>query len=79
MSWQQSPDLRFNVLAGSPNWSRFDAPFANGKSLYGTSVDFGKWFGVLETSLFAIEQFDRDIIDRRAVGAEFRYFDRNKS
>jgi tetratricopeptide (TPR) repeat protein len=79
VSWQQSPDLRFNVLAGSPNWSRFDAPFANGKSLYGTSVDFGKWFGVLETSLFAIEQYDRDIIDRRAVGAEFRYFDRNKS
>ena len=79
LSWQQSPDLRLNVLAGSPNWSRFDAPFAAGKTLYGASVDFGKWFGVLETSLFAIEQFDRDLIDRRAVGAEFRYFDRNKS
>ncbi|MBI5261412.1 MAG: hypothetical protein HY852_06295 [Bradyrhizobium sp.] len=79
LSWQQSPDLRLNVLAGSPNWSRFDAPFAAGKTLYGASVDFGKWFGVLETSLFAIGQFDRDIVDRQAIGAEFRYFDKNKS
>ncbi len=79
VSWQESPDLRLNVLAGSPNWSRFDAPFANNKTLYGASVDFGKWFGVLETSVFAIEQLDRSIIDRQAVGAEFRYFDKNKS
>ena len=79
LSWQQSPDLRWNVLAGSPNWSRFDAPFAAGKTLYGASVDFGKVFGFLDTTLFAIEQFDRNLVDRQAIGAEFRYFDRNKS
>lgn len=79
ISWQQSPDLRFNVLAGSPNWSRFDAPFKEDKTLYGASVDFGKVFGVLQTTLFAIEQYDRSLIDRQAIGAEFRYFDRNKS
>lgn len=79
VSWQQSPDLRWNVLAGSPNWSRFDAPFAFNKTMYGTSLDFGKWFGVLETSIFFIEQFDHDLIDRQAIGAEFRYFDKNKS
>jgi hypothetical protein len=79
VSWQESPDLRFNVLAGSPNWSRFDAPFKDDKTLYGASVDFGKMFGVLETCLFAIEQYDRSLIDREAVGAEFRYFDKNKS
>lgn len=79
VSWQQSPDLRWNVLAGSPNWSRFDAPFAYNKSMYGTSLDFGKWWGVLETSIFFIEQFDHDLIDRQAIGAEFRYFDKNKS
>jgi tetratricopeptide (TPR) repeat protein len=79
LSWQQSPALRFNVLAGSPNWSRFDAPFKDGKTLYGASVDFGKMFGVLETSLYAITQFDHDLVDRQAIGSEFRYFDANKS
>jgi TolA-binding protein len=79
LSWQQNPDLRWNVLTGSPNWSRFDAPFAAGRTLYGASVDFGKAFGFLDTTLFAIEQYDRNLVDRQAVGAEFRYFDRNKS
>ena len=35
--------------------------------------------GGLDVSLFAIEQRDRSILDRRAVGAEVRYFDANKS
>lgn len=79
LSWMYSPALRFNVVAGSPNWSRFDAPFLNDKTLYGASVDFGKVFGVLDTTFYAIAQYDRSMIDRQAIGAEFRYFDRNKS
>lgn len=79
LSWQQSPAIRFNVLAGSPNWSRFDAPFKDNKSLYGASIDLGKILGGLETSVYLITQYDRNIIDRQAVGAEFRYFDSNKS
>jgi TolA-binding protein len=79
VSWEQSPGLRWNVLAGSPNWSRFDAPFAYGKTMYGASVDFGKVFGVLDTTLFAIQQFDQSLVDRQGIGAEFRYFDQNKS
>lgn len=79
LSWQYSPAVRFNVLAGSPNWSRFDAPFKDNKSLYGASIDFGKIFGGLETSIYAITQYDSAIVDRQAIGAEFRYFDANKS
>lgn len=79
LSWQQSPAIRYNVLAGSPNWSRFDAPFLNDKTLYGASVDFAKVFGLVDTTLYTITQFDRGLVDREAVGAEFRYFDRNKS
>jgi hypothetical protein len=79
LSWQESPALRFNVLAGSPNWSRFDAPFLNDKTLYGASVDFLKVFGVLDTTLYTIAQFDRDIVDREAIGAEFRYFNTRTS
>lgn len=79
LSWQYSPAVRFNVLAGSPNWSRFDAPFKDGKSLYGASIDFGKIFGGLETSVYAITQYNQTFVDRQAIGAEFRYFDANKS
>ncbi|UFZ03712.1 hypothetical protein LQG66_31620 [Bradyrhizobium ontarionense] len=79
LSWQKSPGLRLNVLAGSPNWSRFDAPFKDGKTLYGASIDFGKILGGLETTVYLITQYDRNIVDRQAIGAEFRYFDANKS
>ncbi len=79
VSWQSTNFVRLNVVAGSPNWSRFDAPFMDDKYLLGGSVDFGKIFGGLETSLFAIQQNDKWLIDRQGVGAEFRYFDTTKS
>jgi tetratricopeptide (TPR) repeat protein len=59
--------------------SRFDTPFKNEKFFYGASVDFGPFLGGVETSLYAIQQQARSLIDRQAVGAEFRYFDPNKS
>lgn len=37
-SWQQSPFLRWNVVAGSPVERRKDAPFKDDKLFYGTSV-----------------------------------------
>lgn len=79
VSWQWTDFVRLNAVAGSPNWSRFDTPFKDGKYLFGTSVDFGKVLGGLETSLFAIQQNDRTVIDRQAIGAEFRYFDKSKT
>ena len=79
LSWQATDFVRLNAVAGSPNWSRFDAPFKDDKFLFGASVDFGKVLGGLETSLFAIQQNDKWLVDRQAVGAEFRYFDKNKS
>lgn len=79
VSWQANESIRLNALAGSPNWSRFDLPFKDDKYLFGASADFGKMFGGLETSVFAIQQYDKSLIDRQAVGAELRYFDKNKS
>lgn len=79
VSWQATDFVRLNTVAGSPNWSRFDAPFMDSRFLYGASVDFGKIFGGLETTLFAIQQNDKWLVDRQGIGAEFRYFDQNKS
>ncbi len=59
--------------------SRFDTPFRDDKFFYGVSVDFGPFLGGLEASLYAIEQRDRWLVDRQAVGTEFRYFDQTKS
>jgi tetratricopeptide (TPR) repeat protein len=79
LSWQALPYAKFNLVAGSPVLSRFDLPFRDQKSFYGTSVDLGPFLGGFETTLFAIEQRDRWLVDRQAVGAEFRYFDQTKS
>jgi tetratricopeptide (TPR) repeat protein len=79
LSWQALPYARFNLVTGSPVLSRFDLPFRDQKYFYGASVDLGPSLGGFETTLFAIEQRDRWLVDRQAVGAEFRYFDQTKS
>ncbi len=79
LSYQPGPLVRLNAVAGSPVQRRRDTPFEDEKLFYGASVDIGPMFGGLDASLFAIEQRDRTLVDRRAVGAELRYFDANKS
>lgn len=79
VSWQALPWTRLNVVAGSPVLTRFDLPFRDDKFFYGVSADFGPFFGGLEASVYAIEQRDRWLIDRQAIGTEFRYFDLTKT
>jgi tetratricopeptide (TPR) repeat protein len=79
LSWQALPYARFDLVTGSPVLSRFDVPFRDQKYFYGASVDLGPSLGGFETQIFAIEQRDRWLVDRQAVGAEFRYFDQTKS
>lgn len=78
-SWQALPNFRVNVVGGSPVERREDAPFKNDRYFYGASIDFGPLWNGIEASVFAIEQRDRSVLDRQAVGAEFRYIDPNKS
>lgn len=72
-SWQATPLLRVNAVAGSPVARRFDEPFKDGKFLYGVSIDIAQIYEGLDISLYAIEQRDQDWIDRQAIGAEARY------
>lgn len=78
-TWQANPFTKINAIVGSPVEQRKDEPFKNEKLFYGASVDFGPFWGGLETSLFAIEQRDRSLLDRQAIGAEFRYLQPDKS
>jgi TolA-binding protein len=77
LSWQPLSMLRLDVVTGSPALSRFDLPFKDDKYFYGAGVGLGPFKG-FETTLYAIEQRDRWLVDREAVGADFRYFDENK-
>jgi hypothetical protein len=79
VSWQAAPFAKVNLVAGSPVLSRYDDPFKDQRYFYGASVDFAPILGGLETSLYAIEQRDRWLLDRQAVGTELRYFDQTKS
>ncbi|WP_442755929.1 hypothetical protein ACNHKD_04585 [Methylocystis sp. JAN1] len=78
VSWQMNQMLRFNAVAGSANISRFDAPLKDGRFFAGASVDL-RLIPNLDVSLFAIQQNVRSLLDRRAVGGEFRYFNKNLS
>lgn len=78
-SWQSTPWMRVSVVGGSPVARRKDAPFEDEKYFYGASLNFGPVFGGFDASVFAIEQRDRDTIDRQAIGGELRYVDADKS
>jgi hypothetical protein len=77
-SFEAAQQYRLNMYAGSPVERRRDTPFKDDKWFYGGSVDFGPFYG-FDMTLFAVEARDRDILDRRAVGAEARYVDQNTS
>ena len=46
-----------------------------GRYLYGVSLDADHLFGKVDGQLFAVEQHAEGLLDRRAIGAEFRYAD----
>jgi tetratricopeptide (TPR) repeat protein len=79
VSWQANPNVRLNVVGGSPVERRADEPFKDDRYFYGASVDFGHFWGNLEATLFAIEQRGRSVLDRQAIGGELRYIDADKS
>ena len=78
MSFETAQPFRLNAVVGSPVLRRRDVPFEDDKLFYGASIDIGPFDG-LDATLFAIEQRDRDVLDRRAIGAELRYVDPRKS
>jgi tetratricopeptide (TPR) repeat protein len=77
-SWQALPLLKVDLVGGSPASSRYDVPFKNERYFYGAGIGLGPYFGGWETTLYVIEQRDRWLVDREAVGSDFRYVDLNK-
>lgn len=78
LSYDVTPSVRLNGVVGSPVNRRVDLPYDDEQLFYGFSADFGVTSN-LDATVFAIEQRDRDILDRQAVGGELRYNDESKS
>ena len=77
-SWQPISWMKLDLVGGSPASSRYDLPFKNERYFYGAGFGVGPLFGGLETSIYAIEQRDRWLVDRQAIGSDIRYADSNK-
>jgi hypothetical protein len=73
VTWEPIKDLKAQIVAGSPVYSRVALPFADSRYFYGASLDYTlpskEWAG----GIYAIQQEVNSIVDRRAVGAELRY------
>jgi hypothetical protein len=78
ITYHVNPLFSLTALGGSPVEFRSDLPFKDDRYFYGGAVNFGPYRG-FDADVYAIEQMDRSIIDRQAVGTELHYNDANKS
>ena len=77
-SYQFNKKFKANIVAGFPVDSSKDA-LESSRKLYGASLDISSLAKGWDFTTYAIEQSNSNLTDRRAVGAEARYFDPRKS
>ena len=65
--------LALSAVAGAPVDSPKDAPDSN-RFFAGAAVQIDSVLDGLDLSLYALEQRNGDLVDRRAIGTELRYF-----
>ncbi|WP_162888612.1 tol-pal system YbgF family protein [Dechloromonas sp. HYN0024] len=70
-SYNLNPDFKVSAVYGDA--VIFNAPFK--KTFYGGSVEFAAQLARPGASLYAIEEKLDGLLNRRAIGSEFRYFD----
>jgi hypothetical protein len=71
--WRATPSVRLNLMAGSPLETTTDA-FDSGRRFVSLSANLSGWLEGLEISPFLIDQTYDGVEDRRAAGAELRWF-----
>jgi len=77
--YQATDRMRVNATAGFPVQSSRDLDVMTDRYFGGVSVDYALFADRLDVTVYALEQRYGDLIDRRAVGFEFRYFDAARS
>lgn len=72
-------DQGISVVAGYPVASTKDLSLDPERSFLGVSFDWADLFPDVDMNLFFIEQSIGNLIDRRAIGGEFKYFKKSSS
>lgn len=79
LSHQLTPFVKVNLVSGYPvDYSTIDR-IATQTQFYGINADFGTYANTWDFNTFAVQQTSEGLLDRRAVGGEFRYFKPNHS
>jgi hypothetical protein len=68
-----SPEVRLGVVAGSPAYDALQGPFADGRLLFGTNVEYAPKSSGWRTQLYFVEQRFHGEVDRRAIGVNASY------
>ncbi|BBB26752.1 SPOR domain-containing protein [Amphritea japonica] len=66
--------IKLNLVTGFPVESSTYNEINTDRWFYGVNVDLGTFNDAWDYNLFIIEQRNEDILDRRAIGGEVRYF-----
>ena len=74
VSYKLNESITVNGVTGFPVFSTDDSVKTD-RYLYGISADLGTFANAWDFNTFFIEQKNNDILDRRAIGGEARYFD----
>ena len=73
LTFQANDDIDIELVGGKPVNST-SAGVDDARTFYGISSTFGLLDDTLDVGVFFINQTVEDMTDRRAIGAEFRYF-----
>jgi hypothetical protein len=79
LGYRFNDDTKVNVYAGVPVERSSDTFIRDDKYFYGLNAELNSLFDDVDITLFAMEQRSDGLVDRRAVGAEARYFDDKRS
>jgi hypothetical protein len=79
LGYQLTPDITLRATAGLPVERSRDTFLNEHKEFLGLSTDIASLFENWDLSLFLVEQRVDELVDRRAIGGEVRYFDPVKS
>lgn len=79
LGYELTPDVRVRAVGGLPVESTKDVFLHEDKVFAGINGDISNIFENWDLSMYFIEQRVDELIDRRAVGGELRYFDPNRS
>ncbi|MCF8473626.1 MAG: hypothetical protein K9G26_02935 [Emcibacter sp.] len=79
LGYEITSKIKINTVYGYPVQSSRQTNINTDRKFYGASLDFGDFLESWDFTTYFIEQKNKSLLDRRAVGGEVRYFKNGKS